>query len=98
MLADPSDFLLRADACPGAPYCPQASVETRSLAARLAPSIAGRLHVSGCAKGCASQRAADVTVTGRDGLYDLSLNARAGAPAVRTALSRAALLAQFGSN
>lgn len=97
MLADPSDFLLRADACPGAPYCPQASVETRSLAARLAPSIAGRLHVSGCAKGCASQRAADVTVTGRDCLYDLSLNARAGAPAVRTALNHDALLAHFGS-
>ncbi|KFL46261.1 cobalamin synthesis protein CobG [Sphingobium sp. ba1] len=97
LITDPADPLLHVDACPGAPCCTQASVETRDLARRLAPHIAGRLHVSGCAKGCARPRAADVTLTGRDGLFDLSLNARAGGPAVHSALGPADLLAQFGT-
>lgn len=97
LIDNPADPLLHVDACPGAPCCPQASVETRDLARRLAPHVAGRLHVSGCAKGCARQRAADVTLTGRDGLFDLSLNAPAGALPVRSALSPAELLAHFGA-
>lgn len=97
LIDDPADPLLHVDACPGVPCCPQATVETRDLARRLAPHVAGRLHVSGCAKGCARPRSADVTLTGRDGLFDLSLNARAGGPAVRSALGPADLLAQFGT-
>ena len=97
LLSDPADRLLHVDACPGAPCCPQASVETRDLAQRLAPHIVGRLHVSGCAKGCAHPRPADVTLTGRDGMFDLSLNAPAGGPAVRSALGPAELLAHFGT-
>lgn len=94
---DPGDPLLHADACPGAPHCTQASVETRDLARRLAPLVAGRLHVSGCAKGCACQRPAAVTLTGRDGAYEISLNATAGSPAIRPALSRDEVLAHFGA-
>ncbi|GAA3250900.1 hypothetical protein GCM10020258_06190 [Sphingomonas yabuuchiae] len=60
--------ILHVDACVGAPACPQASVETRGLAVRLAPLIDGHLHVSGCAKGCARARAADWVLTGREGL------------------------------
>ncbi|MFP7674622.1 precorrin-3B synthase [Marivita sp. S0852] len=71
---DLHDPLMRVDACPGAPYCPSASVETRDLARRLAPFVKGRLHVSGCAKGCARQRPADVTLIGRDGRFDLVRN------------------------
>lgn len=97
LIRDPADPLLHVDACPGAPYCPQASVETRDLARSLAPHVAGRLHVSGCAKGCARRRAAEVTLTGRDGLFDLSLNAPADALPVRSGLSRAELLAHFGA-
>lgn len=97
LLSDPADSLLHVDACPGAPCCPQATVETRDLARRLAPHVAGRLHVSGCAKGCARPRTADVTLTGRDGLFDLSLNARAGGPAVRSALGPVDILAHFGT-
>lgn len=98
LITDPADPLLHVDACPGVPCCPQASVETRDLARRLAPHVAGRLHVSGCAKGCARPRAADVTLTGRDGLFDLSLNARAGGPAIRSALGPADTLAHFGTS
>ncbi|MEG3171383.1 precorrin-3B synthase [Sphingomonas sp. ZB1N12] len=96
-ITDPSSPILRADACVGAPACPQATVETRSLAHRLAPHIAGRLHVSGCAKGCARAAPADVTLTGRDGRYDLAYDARAGAPPSRAGLDAAQILAQFGA-
>lgn len=69
------DPLLRIDACPGAPYCTSASVETRQIAAQLAPRLTtnatASLHVSGCAKGCARSRPADVTLVGRDGAFDL---------------------------
>ncbi len=91
------DPLLRADACVGAPACPQASVDTRALARRLAPLVTGSLHVSGCAKGCARARPADVVVTGRDGLLDLAFGARAGADPTHPALSPAALLSLFGT-
>ena len=65
------DPLLRTDACAGAPLCPQATVETRALARRLAGRFPGALHVSGCAKGCSRPRAADTTLVGRDGRFDL---------------------------
>lgn len=80
------DALVRADACVGAPACPQASVATRALAQRLAPHVAGTLHVSGCAKGCARAQPADVVLIGRDGRFDLVRHGRAGDPPVRTGL------------
>ncbi|MDQ0837256.1 cobalamin biosynthesis protein CobG [Sphingomonas faeni] len=101
---DPADFItapsapiLLVDACVGAPSCPQATVETRNLAHRLAPHVTGRLHVSGCAKGCARARAADVTLTGRYGRYDLAFDARAGAPPTRAGLDAAQILTHFGA-
>ncbi|MGB7206613.1 MAG: precorrin-3B synthase [Anderseniella sp.] len=68
------DPLLQTHACPGAPYCPQASVETRSVATQLAGQVDGILHVSGCAKGCAFPKQADFTLVGREGLFDLVRN------------------------
>lgn len=90
------DGLLRVDACPGAPACPQASVETRGLASRLAPLVEGSLHVSGCAKGCARQGTAKLVLTGRQGRFDLSRNARAGSPPEKTGLTARQILALFG--
>ncbi len=95
---DPAAALLRIDACPGRPACPQASVESRALAHRLAPLVDGDLHVSGCAKGCARSAPADVVLTGRAGRYDLALNARAGAEPLRAGLTAAELLAHFGAS
>lgn len=89
----PGDPLLAADACPGAPFCPQASVETRALARALAPRLAGSLHVSGCAKGCARSSAADLTLVGRKGRFDLVARGRAWDAPVRTGLSPANILA-----
>jgi precorrin-3B synthase len=79
LILTPSDPRLAVTACTGAPGCPQATVETRALAAALAPRLARgtRLHVSGCAKGCAHPARADLTLTGRDGAFDLVVG---GAP------------------
>lgn len=67
------DPMRRVVACSGAPYCPQAEVDTRSLAARLASQVGqGRLlHVTGCAKGCAHPMASDLVLIGAGGKYNL---------------------------
>ena len=79
LITAPGDPLLAVVACTGAPGCPQASVETRALARSLAPALppGRRLHVSGCAKGCALPAPEAVTLVGRDGRFDLVEN---GAP------------------
>jgi precorrin-3B synthase len=73
LITDPEDPLLRVTACTGAPGCPQASVETRALARRLAANLPQdkTLHVSGCTKGCAHAAPADLTLIGRDSRFDL---------------------------
>jgi len=67
------DPLLRVVACTGAPACPEARAETRMLAASLAPHLAPdmRVHVSGCAKGCAHPNASDITLVGTSDGFDL---------------------------
>jgi precorrin-3B synthase len=70
------DPLLRVVACTGAPDCPEARAETRGLAALLAPQLGRdtRLHVSGCAKGCAHPKASDLTLVGTSQGFDLVRN------------------------
>jgi precorrin-3B synthase len=87
----PDDPLLRVDACPGAPACPAATVETRALARALAGHVHGDLHVSGCEKGCARPRAADVTLIGRDGDFDLVHGGKPGDTPTRRGLTPHAL-------
>jgi len=75
---DENDPLLRIDACPGAPACRSASVETRRTARQLAASgFAGTIHVSGCAKGCARSTPADLTLVGEGGRYGVIRNGTA---------------------
>jgi len=97
LVADPAAPGLRIDACAGAPLCPQASVATRDLARRLAPHVSGRLHVSGCAKGCARPGPADVVLTGRAGRFDLAFGARAGDTPVATGLTPGQIIQRFGA-
>jgi len=68
-----NDPLLRVIACTGAPRCPEAYAETRTLAASLAPHLPEdvTLHVSGCAKGCAHPGPSEVTLVGAADGYDL---------------------------
>lgn len=97
-VTDADDPVLNADACPGTPLCNSASVATRDLARKLAPHVAGRLHVSGCAKGCARARASDVTLVGRDGAFDLVLNGHSWDAPQETGLSEKAILERFGAS
>nr|WP_274609916.1 precorrin-3B synthase [Rhodobium orientis] len=85
LLTDPADPRLAIVACPGKPACESATVATRADAARLAASGVlddvsdATVHVSGCAKGCAHPRPATLTLSGRNGAYDVILNGRADA-------------------
>ncbi len=78
LIVDADDPLLRIDACPGAPACASSSVETRSLAARLAgKKFNGSVHVSGCAKGCARSAPAETVLVGEQGRYNVIHNGTA---------------------
>ena len=84
-ITDPADLRLAMVACPAMPACQSGTVATRTDAASIAASgvLDGlsemTVHVSGCAKGCAHPRPAAVTLSGRNGAYDVILNGRADA-------------------
>lgn len=93
------DPLLRVIACTGAPACPEAHAETRALAATLAPHIPTdtRLHVSGCAKGCAHPAPTALTLVGTADGFDLVRNGSPrDVPAIR-GLAHAKILAEPGA-
>lgn len=95
LITRPDDPRLRVAACTGAPACPEARAETRLLAAALAPHVPkdARLHVSGCAKGCAHPTNSDLTLVGTDNGFDLVRHGTArDAPAHRS-LARETVLA-----
>lgn len=81
VITDAADPRLRVLACSGAPACPQALQETRSLARRLAPHVPmGKLlHVSGCGKGCAHPGPADLTLSGTPLGFAILPGGKAGA-------------------
>jgi len=69
-----TDPLLQVEACPGAPDCPSASLDTRSIGRLMAQQIAragfsGTIHVSGCWKGCARSAPAKLTLVASDERY-----------------------------
>lgn len=81
-------------ACAGAGACASAFYDTRALAGRLIDQVPGlfdgslKLHLSGCAKGCAHRRA-DVAIVGSSEGYGLVLNGLAAdRPAARIAGER----------
>lgn len=80
LIVDESDPILRIEACPGAPDCESASVDTRGDARRLAShGFTGTIHVSGCAKGCARTAPSDLVLVGEGGRYRVARNATAQA-------------------
>jgi precorrin-3B synthase len=95
IVASAGDPLLHIAACTGAPRCQAAHAETRALAAALAPHLPAqaKLHVSGCAKGCAHPGAADVTLVATSDGFDLVRRGTTrDAPSLR-GVSRADILA-----
>lgn len=75
------DPIRRVEACSGAPACLQGLAPVRDLARRLAPQVppGKRLHVSGCAKGCAHPGRADITLVATAAGFDLIRNGTAAA-------------------
>ncbi len=82
VITDPTNPLLRITACTGAPDCPQALGQTRSLAEILVPYLDDqqRLHISGCTKGCANPRSAPLTITAQTDGYALIRDGKASDP------------------
>ncbi len=99
LILDANDPRLRIAACPGAPACNKATMETRATATALAQVIARApgsgllLHISGCAKGCAHPARAPYTIIADSGTYALIHNGRAGDTPTARGLSRDALRA-----
>jgi precorrin-3B synthase len=88
---DADDLRLAVTACGGASTCEHGTTDTRADALALM-SYAPRfrktgvaLHVSGCAKGCARQAAAPLTLIAHEGLYDLITNETARDAGLRDA-------------
>ena len=91
LIHDAADPRLRIDVCTGAPGCPQGLSSTRDLARELAPLLSPgqRLHVSGCAKGCAHPGPAPLTLTATGPeRFDLIREGTADAPPEATGLTR----------
>ncbi|HCR97847.1 MULTISPECIES: cobalamin biosynthesis protein CobG [Halomonas] len=88
LISDNQDTRLLMDACPGAPYCAQASVATQPLAKRLAPDVKRHsVHISGCAKGCARRSSADVCLVGQAGRFNLIVKGDAQSTPVKIGLT-----------
>lgn len=74
------DPRLSVQACAGSPACSRAEAPAMADAAKLAEAAGDllaqgvKLHVSGCVKACAHQAAADLTLVGRDGRYDVVMS------------------------
>ena len=79
LITEADDRRLSVSACIGSEGCASGRIPARSIAARLAATVPPgvRLHVSGCSKGCAYPRAADVTLVGLDGAIGLVTGGRA---------------------
>jgi precorrin-3B synthase len=73
-ITSPADPRSRIAACPGAPACASGLIATRNIAQAIAAFVSARpaddadtllsIHVSGCAKGCARQATAAITLVG----------------------------------
>lgn len=87
LFSDNQDTRLLMDACPGAPYCAQASVATQPLAKQVAPGMKHTVHISGCAKGCARRSSADVCLVGQAGRFNLIVKGDAQSTPVKTGLT-----------
>lgn len=96
LILDATDPRLQVVACTGAPGCLQALSSTRDLARDLAAHVPAetKLHVSGCAKGCACPGPAPLTLTatGNDE-FSLIRNGTAADQPLKTRLSADALRA-----
>jgi precorrin-3B synthase len=80
LITDPADRRRLIVACIGTPGCAAACVDVQADAMKLLDlRLAGLVHVSGCAKGCAHPAPAPVTLVGDSGRYNFIRNGSAAA-------------------
>ena len=84
-IVDVANPLASIDACPGAPGCRSSLLDTRALAMELAPLLEPMgwrsCHVSGCSKGCARSKPADLVLVGTgEGLAVMRYDTAQGVP------------------
>jgi precorrin-3B synthase len=92
LIVDGKDPLLIFAACPGAPACSRAVADTRQDAQLLAAAIRSHpeirsVHVSGCPKGCARSKPADLVLVAGGNRYGLIRNGTASDRPERTIAS-----------
>jgi precorrin-3B synthase len=73
LLTDPTDPRAQVSACVGSRGCPASRADTWAEAVRLAGAGAGRVHLSGCAKGCGAPRGAPHLVATEGGRFEGSV-------------------------
>lgn len=99
------DPRLQVETCSGLGGCDRATTPTRddaramvaSAPALLSAGTGCLLHVSGCAKSCAHSGPAPVTLTGREGRYDLSVCATPGEAPLWRGLDRPAAASRLAA-
>lgn len=79
-ITTPDDPRRQVSACIGSLGCRSGHIAAREIGTRLAPHLqtGQHLHVSGCEKGCAHPRRAEVTLVGRADGIGLVIDGRAG--------------------
>ena len=79
-ITDPNDPRIRISACIGSDGCASGHIPAREIADQLVAALplGQTLHVSGCSKGCAHPRCADVTLVGRADGIGLVISGTAG--------------------
>lgn len=92
LIAAAGSSLMSIDACPGAPACRSGAIPTREMALRLAALMPMRgvssVHVSGCSKGCARSKVADLVLVGTPSGFGVVRNGTAAdSPEFRLATS-----------
>jgi precorrin-3B synthase len=91
-IANSADPRRRVIACAGAPICASGEIPARGLVpvvaqAVRAANVAGPIHVSGCAKGCAHPAPTPLAIIGRAGACDIHLNGKLVSSAKADALA-----------
>lgn len=101
LVTEAGDARLSVSACPGSPRCASGRMASRNLAevlVALHPELTEglSLHVSGCAKGCAHPRPADLSLFGQDGAIAIAAGSaellRIGSEKILPAMARLAAL------
>lgn len=90
-ITDANDPLVHVEACPGAPDCQSASLDTRGVGRLIASQLpgaafSGTVHISGCWKGCARSTPADLTLVARGERYYVIRRGTASGEAIASVL------------